>query len=185
MTDASCQSGCMPGSTVYSFNVFQNTGNVSLILKRPLTNQSSSYIYYFVLENKHDLVSVRSFINLFYRLVNFFFFYFSLFEINFPLLFYFVYIKVTETTLTMKQVLFSEFNYTSNWMVTYSATVPGNIEGSSSIVFQLNQIPYGGSCTVNQTTGYALSTDFEVSCEDWSDDDGQIVRYELNGIQVY
>jgi hypothetical protein len=87
---------------------------------------------------------------------------------------------VTETALTLKQALFADFSNVSNWMVTFSATTPGNVKGASSLIFQTNQIPFGGHCHVNKTTGFAVSTVFDVTCENWQDD-GEIVRYELNG----
>ncbi len=88
---------------------------------------------------------------------------------------------VTETTLTMLQQLFVDYAHIPNWMVTYSATISGSITGSSSIIFQINEPPTGGSCNVDRLTGDALQDYFTVSCFNWNDTDGEITTYELNG----
>jgi hypothetical protein len=70
----------------------------------------------------------------------------------------------------------------TSWRIEYKASNPGNIDGLSSIILNLNRVPSGGTCTIDQTTGIALSTYFAVSCSNWIDTDGNITKYELNGI---
>jgi hypothetical protein len=84
-------------------------------------------------------------------------------------------------SFTLQLDLFNDFPNVVSWMVQYSATVGGIATGSSSIVLFVNKLPTGGSCTVNQTAGIALSTYFAVSCSGWTSPGGSISTYELNG----
>lgn len=56
-----------------------------------------------------------------------------------------------------------------------------NANSNSFIQIRKNKLPYGGSCVVDKTIGYAMSTLFEVKCVDWRDDDGSVQIYEYYG----
>lgn len=51
-------------------------------------------------------------------------------------------------------------------------------EGSSSLIFKLNNLPKGGSCVVNPKNGTEMFTFFSVYCQNWVDTDGTIKKYE-------
>ena len=52
---------------------------------------------------------------------------------------------------------------------------------STSIVLTANQKPANGICSANSTQGIALSTNFNISCSNWIDPDGNITKYEFFG----
>ena len=56
-----------------------------------------------------------------------------------------------------------------------------NTTASSSLIFKLNDLPKGGSCSVNPKNGTAFQTFFTIFCENWYDTDGVIKRYEYYG----
>jgi hypothetical protein len=56
--------------------------------------------------------------------------------------------------------------------------------GSSSLIFKVNNLPFGGVCFYNLNKGISLATLFEISCSDWKDSDGSIERYEFYGKNV-
>jgi hypothetical protein len=45
----------------------------------------------------------------------------------------------------------------------------------------MNQLPSGGSCSIDLTNGIALSTYFSITCSNWVDPDGTISSYALIG----
>ena len=53
----------------------------------------------------------------------------------------------------------------------------GISKGASSIILQLNKLPYGGACIMTPEEGSAAQTLFTFNCHDWVDDDGDIVKY--------
>ena len=53
----------------------------------------------------------------------------------------------------------------------------GIANGASSLILQLNSIPYGGSCTVSPDNGTSVQTYFTFKCTDWLDNDGTIIKY--------
>lgn len=67
---------------------------------------------------------------------------------------------------------------------TLTATTPinGIATGVSSMIVLVNQLPYGGTCTVSPLTGIALNTTFTVTCSNWQDKDGVIANYAFYGI---
>jgi hypothetical protein len=83
--------------------------------------------------------------------------------------------------LSLLKSLFADYAYITDWKVLYTATVSSTIIGSSAIVFQINQLPYGGNCKVDLYSGIALSTYFTISCYNWIDPDGQVAMYEFYG----
>jgi hypothetical protein len=52
------------------------------------------------------------------------------------------------------------------------------LNGTTTINFKLNQQPYNGTCEVDLYDGYALETNFQITCANWYDIDGYITRYE-------
>lgn len=48
-------------------------------------------------------------------------------------------------------------------------------------LFQLNQPPYNGTCSIEPTIGVALSTIFVITCQDWIDNSGSVSKYEYFG----
>ena len=89
-------------------------------------------------------------------------------------------ILVTEDSFTIRKSLYSAYSTAPSFLLTYTATTSG-VSGSSSIVFQMNQLPTNGSCSVQQTSGIALSDYFGISCPGWYDPDGYIATYQYFG----
>lgn len=54
-----------------------------------------------------------------------------------------------------------------------------NGDYSANLILQTNQKPYNGSCSVNLNTGYALDTNFIITCINWADLDGIVTKYEF------
>jgi hypothetical protein len=104
---------------------------------------------------------------------------------GFIILSYYKYQPASTTAFTLQQSLFNDFPNVQSWMVQYSATAGATVTGSSSIVLFVNQLPMGGTCNVDRTTGTALSTYFVVSCSGWVSPGGSITTYELNGNQFF
>ena len=53
-----------------------------------------------------------------------------------------------------------------------------NQQFSTNMILSANQKPYNGHCTVDLSSGYALITYFTITCLDWMDMDGIVVKYE-------
>lgn len=53
--------------------------------------------------------------------------------------------------------------------------------GSTSIFLKINQKPFNGTCTVSPLVGFAMLTYFTITCKNWVDIDGYILRYEYFG----
>ena len=58
-----------------------------------------------------------------------------------------------------------------------------NTKGSSSLIFKLNDLPKGGSCSINPKNGTAFKTFFTLFCTNWYDTDGVIKIYEYYGFK--
>jgi hypothetical protein len=66
--------------------------------------------------------------------------------------------------------------------VTITATTSQGINsGTSSLFFYANQLPTGGLCFITPSTGIALSTNFTLACDGWSDPDGVVTQYQYFG----
>jgi len=101
-------------------------------------------------------------------------------------------IKVSENLIQdqhkNKLVLSPEFfstytNVSTEWKVELrinsETTRYGPLNGYSSLVIAVNQLPVNGSCSVWPINGIAMLTDFNVICSGWIDPDGEIERYEF------
>jgi hypothetical protein len=55
---------------------------------------------------------------------------------------------------------------------------PQSLAANLTHTYQLNQLPYNGTCSVSPTSGYALLTYFTIFCQYWADHDGSIERFE-------
>lgn len=57
----------------------------------------------------------------------------------------------------------------------------GLASSESSLVLATNKLPTGGSCSIEPLEGITMDTVFTVVCQDWTDSDGNITRYEFIG----
>ena len=57
--------------------------------------------------------------------------------------------------------------------------------GKASLIMKKNSLPSNGECFANQTSGISLLTYFDVTCSNWTDLDGAVVKYEYMGKFVY
>jgi hypothetical protein len=92
------------------------------------------------------------------------------------------YVKGTDTAeLTMASAMFTTNPDVKRWKIEFGLTAVskqnGIANGASSLILQLNQIPYNGTCTVTPDNGTALQTLFTFTCKDWLDKDGTIEKY--------
>lgn len=87
--------------------------------------------------------------------------------------------------LAIKSSLFSS---TSSVYFMVSLGIKAGFGGSSfkrysnSIILKVNKVPYGGSCSISPTTGVALLTQFSIACPGWTDDSGNVAKYEYFSI---
>ncbi len=65
-----------------------------------------------------------------------------------------------------------------------STTTLGPNRGYASITFLLNQYPTSGTCSLSETSGIALTTQFQVNCSEWIDPDGTVSYYEFSGKRI-
>ena len=66
-------------------------------------------------------------------------------------------------------------NYWTFWRVDLNVTDLNGFQlGMSSSYFQVNKPPNGGNCSFDQLNGTSLSTNFTISCKNWTDPDGFI-----------
>lgn len=72
---------------------------------------------------------------------------------------------------------YSEFSYLKIDLNTNSSTL--------SILFRKNTRPFNGTCQVDSNKGFAFHTYFRITCQDWTDLDGLIIRYEYFGNLIY
>jgi hypothetical protein len=80
------------------------------------------------------------------------------------------------------ELLFLEYPY---WKIdlTLSVEIMGNqFNSSASMQFKINQKPVNGTCYVDKFEGFAMSTLFNITCQDWVDEDGIVIKYEYFGI---
>ncbi len=90
--------------------------------------------------------------------------------------------KGTDTSeLTIGAEVFNSNPNVFRWKAQFSLLAVskqnGIGNGASSLILQLNKIPYNGSCEISPDTGTSFSTIFKFKCQNWIDDDGFIVKY--------
>lgn len=87
--------------------------------------------------------------------------------------------------LTLQPAMFSNNPTILQWKIefTLTAITPTNgiATGLSSMIILVNQLPYGGSCSVSPTTGITFNTTFIFSCTNWDDHDGEVASYSFYG----
>ena len=68
-------------------------------------------------------------------------------------------------------------------MVTYSNVLSllNGTNFTTKMIILANQQPSEGYCWVDLATGYALNTWFTIYCDNWTDSDGIVVKYEFFG----
>lgn len=71
------------------------------------------------------------------------------------------------------------------WKIEFTLTsiTPSNgiATGLSSMIILINQLPYGGNCTVTPSIGFTFNTTFSFKCSNWADHDGNIQSYSFFG----
>jgi hypothetical protein len=71
------------------------------------------------------------------------------------------------------------------WKVVFTAKAQtssnGIASGQSGVVLKLNQLPTNGNCSVWPNSGSVITTKFNMSCNNWLDNDGKIVSYAFFG----
>lgn len=87
--------------------------------------------------------------------------------------------------LALLPELFSSFSNVIHWKVQFEvssvSTEAGVAVGISSVALAVNQLPYNGTCSVFPFNGISMETEFNITCSNWYDPDGEIVRYEYYG----
>jgi hypothetical protein len=83
--------------------------------------------------------------------------------------------------LTLLPQLFNAYPSVFNWRIDYQIENSQLIKGLASLILINNQLPQSGVCSVNPNNGTSLETMFSISCKNWLDLDGSIVRYEYFG----
>jgi hypothetical protein len=96
-----------------------------------------------------------------------------------------LYTGENSTELTAFQTLFKSDNLTFVWKFEFEvesvSLYNGVSTGISSLIVFINQVPNNGSCTIFPLNGTAVSTIFTISCANWYDPDGEIVKYTYFG----
>ena len=83
--------------------------------------------------------------------------------------------------LTLLKELFSDYSSQLIWKIDLGLyLVSLNLTVHSSAMFYVNQPPFGGLCDINPKNG-TVYTNFNISCSNWTDTDGQVVNYAFYG----
>lgn len=91
---------------------------------------------------------------------------------------------MTLSELTVKPELFTESSILY-WRIDFVLEIVSNgitLNSSNSLEFKINQNPYNGNCSIYPEEGFAMSTNFTITCQNWLDDDGIVMRYEYFGL---
>jgi hypothetical protein len=71
-----------------------------------------------------------------------------------------------------------------HWKVELTITTTRNgvdSSGSAYMIYHINKAPENGTCSVDKLSGYAAQTYFNITCVNWVDAKGTIVKYEYFG----
>ena len=80
---------------------------------------------------------------------------------------------------TMLSDISSEFNFKSDSQGKYKFELATSfLGGLFSLIVLINQVPQNGTCQITPVFGVALITNFDISCSDWQDLDGFILKYD-------
>jgi len=90
--------------------------------------------------------------------------------------------------LTLLPTLFKHFSNGSFWKVDFIVNYNDDNNnktstGMSSLILKTNSLPLNGECKVDLLQGISLLTYFTIACSNWTDSDGEIVKYEFMGIK--
>ena len=88
---------------------------------------------------------------------------------------------MSSNELTLLPQLFDAYPSVFTWRIDYQIENARLITGLASLVLIKNQLPQSGVCSVYPNNGTSLETMFNISCRNWLDSDGSIVRYEYFG----
>jgi hypothetical protein len=84
--------------------------------------------------------------------------------------------------LTIMPELFLSDPSVKKWKIDFNLLTTsfygGTGFGKSSIIIGINQLPTGGTCSINPLNGTSFSTIFTITCLNFSDPDGYIQKYE-------
>ena len=90
----------------------------------------------------------------------------------------------SETNLIFLNELFKLFPRQNIWKIKFRTTVltysHTNLTGESSIIFYVNHPPLNGTCDIQPKNG-STNDLFYISCEKWSDVEGNIQSYSYYG----
>ena len=67
------------------------------------------------------------------------------------------------------------------WKIEMNVLINEEKTSSTSVIFKVNQPPYGGICSTNLQTGTAMLTYFTIYCKGWVDHEGIVSKYEYYG----
>jgi hypothetical protein len=88
---------------------------------------------------------------------------------------------LSSNELTLLPQLFDAYPSVFTWRIDYQIENARLITGLASLVLIKNQLPQSGVCSVYPNNGTSFETMFNISCRNWLDSDGSIVRYEYFG----
>ena len=86
--------------------------------------------------------------------------------------------------LTISCLMFQKYSSVFYWKIemTVLTTTDSVIKsGKSELILKINQVPFNGTCDIDQLNGLALETSFTIICSNWIDEDGYIINYEFYG----
>jgi hypothetical protein len=89
--------------------------------------------------------------------------------------------------LTLFPGLFHNYSKASYWKVDFLICNNENNKtstGMASIILKTNMLPLNGQCNVDLLKGISILTYFTITCSNWTDLDGEIVKYEFMGEKI-
>ena len=81
------------------------------------------------------------------------------------------FIAIDDTKINQIHLLENTLHPGNTYKVSVVGMVHGRTNGYSELVFSVNIPPSGGSCYVDQPSGYSEETVFSFKCEGWTDKD--------------
>ena len=82
----------------------------------------------------------------------------------------------------MFPLLFLNYSLAIYWKVDFQIRNEQDFSmGKASLIMKKNSLPSNGECFANQTSGISLLTYFDITCSNWTDLDGAVVKYEYMG----
>ena len=94
------------------------------------------------------------------------------------ILFFFVGLQTTQ--LALYKELFSEYIHVAKFQIRLQITNDITLAvGKASLNLLRNTPPYGGACIITPLVGVVSQTNFSAKCENFTDDDHEIVEYKI------